>query len=175
MGHVRVSSGVQRDRRDSNRVTVRSIGTDGKTIQQAEVTPTTPDQGVLTSQVLPDQCALVVSLLTARTGRSFRGRTYLPITSAGALTNGKMDPTGTSAQAANFMANLIKGLGNSTTTVPTPTSTQLAGAPHIAIQSATSGQVGAPVIAVRAGDVIDTQRRRRNKIVETYSGQEVSY
>ena len=154
--------------------TVRSINADGTTNQQVTVNPTTPDVGVLSNQNLPDQCALVVSLLTARSGRSFRGRSYLPITGAGALIAGKVDPSNVATPAVQFMQALILGLNGSSVVVPTPTSTQLTGAPRIAIQSKTSGQPAAPVNTVRVGDVIDTQRRRRDKLVETYITRDTS-
>lgn len=148
--------------------TVRSIDTAGHTIAVAVGVPSGPVQGTNTAPFLPNQDALVVSLLTARAGRSFRGRVYLPCLNATLLATGRVDPASTRNVALGFVQQLIEGL-NGANGFPLPGRPVPAAFFRVAIQSTTSGQPAAPVINVKCGDVMDTQRRRRDKLVEAYN------
>lgn len=150
-----------------NKVIVRQVGVNGKTQFQAESVPTTPFVGNNARQGAPNQTCLVVSLLTARSGRSYRGRVYLPF-----LSPPDLQPGGRLAapNAAGILAQaqyLVGVLSDPAVVDPT-----LTGVPaavfRIAIQSETSGQPASPVTVVRVGDVLDTQRRRRDKLTENY-------
>jgi len=147
--------------------TVRLIGVDGKTVAQAEGLPTAPSSGSNSAPGLPNQCAITVSLLTARAGRSYRGRVYLPALTVGALsTTGRLsaDVQGFAVDFVHAMIGALNGTFTPTGVVPPVPATRY----RIAIESKTSGQPPAPVTLVRCGDVIDTQRRRRDKLSETY-------
>lgn len=152
--------------------TVRAIDVNGKTTAQAVGLPLAPVTGALGAPTMPNQCALVVSLLTARSGRSYRGRVYLPILGAGVLSPaGRLDPAGAAVyHALTFVGYLIASL-NGQIFAPAVTAPQPVTFFHIAIQSRASGQPGAPVTSIKVGDVIDTQRRRRDKLVENYRNE----
>jgi hypothetical protein len=111
--------------------------------------PPTPDSG--TAGVgLPPQCALVASLLTGLAGRHNRGRSYLPMP-VGVLSNGRLTGT-TMTDVAN---NLAIWLGHMNTTT--------VGALSF---NACVGTGSCPSLTqVRVDDIVDTQRRRRDKQV----------
>jgi hypothetical protein len=104
------------------------------------------------SPKLPNQCALAVSLRSAINTRSGRGRMYLPATGATVdATTGKMT--------------------NSLATIASTTA---------ALMASTQGQIASetqaisrPVVRVSVGDVVDTIRARRNRLVEAYTNANV--
>jgi hypothetical protein len=108
---------------------------------------------------LPNQCAVCVSLGTGQAGRSRRGRIYLPLLALG-VANGKMASTspGLIADAMDTLFTAAKDWGYD------PPS----GSGAVVIASATLG-IATHVTQIRVGDVIDTQRRRRDGIVEAYA------
>ncbi len=141
--------------------TVRHINTAGITTNQADYAPGPVAAGGV-SQTAPNQACTVLSLDTPRSGRSYRGRMYLP-TLAPEWGSGTGKITGAMATAlaaggALLVTDLNALVSTSPATGPFPCS----------IQSRTSGQPPAPINAVRVGNVIDTQRRRRDKEVELY-------
>lgn len=108
--------------------------------------------GTNAGQSLPYQCATVVSLLTNQRNRSGRGRFYTPSPAVDQVTDGHLSATA----AANTLAGagaLIDGL----------TAASLTPVLYSRTTKATT-----VVQELRVGDVVDTQRRRRNKLVETY-------
>jgi len=123
--------------------------TDGQ-ITRVEVVLTLT--GVNVGEMLPFQCATVVSLLTASATRHGRGRFYLPPLAVDTLTNGRINGATTTildtAWTAFFDSLNTDGL--------TP------------VVRNRTGHVSTTVTSARIGDVIDTQRRRRNKLTETY-------
>ncbi len=141
--------------------TVRHINTAGITTNQADYAPG-PTAAGGTSQTAPNQACTVLSLDTARSGRSYRGRMFLPTLAPewGAGT-GKITSAMATALATGG-ATLVGDLNALTTTSPST------GPFACAIQSKTSGQPPAVITSVRVGNVVDTQRRRRDKEVETY-------
>lgn len=109
--------------------------------------------GAITS---PPQCARVWSLLTGIPGRSYRGRMYWPKVT-GALGSSFRDASVNQSMAFNVAA-ILSNLAECS----------VAGSDfQPAVASVTLGEV-TPVTQVRIGDVVDTQRRRRDALVENY-------
>nr|CRY96608.1 hypothetical protein [uncultured prokaryote] len=107
---------------------------------------------------LPPQCALVVSLLTGFVGASRRGRFYWPATGC-TIGSSYTLTTPTTAQIASEFATLLDNFG-------------VGGGGVTGLQPVVYSQVLdtlTPVLSVSVGNVIDTQRRRRDNLVETYS------
>lgn len=104
----------------------------------------------------PPQCAASISLLSAFAGQSYRGRFYLP------WLGGTMDPTTLKSSvplnAPTQLATLLNALGASS-----PSDVDLE--PQIYSRKL---DLLTPVSSIRIGDVVDTQRRRRDDLVETY-------
>lgn len=125
----------------------------------------TPVPGTGSSVVLPFQSSLVFSLRSVLPGARGRGRLYWPATGL-ALNGTTMRPnvgvTGTIATAAKtYLAAIesaVDGVIDETV--------------GLAVWSRTSGSA-ALVSRILVGDIIDTQRRRRDSLPESYA--EVSY
>lgn len=101
----------------------------------------------------PPQCSLAISLLTQVAGKRFRGRMYWPHI-GGALTTAGKSTLATQSLTTNIATTLatINALAQIDIGV-------------IGVHSAASDLV-TPVTRVSIGDVIDTQRRRRDDMVE---------
>jgi hypothetical protein len=125
---------------------------------------TTPQVGTGTV-IMPAQLSLAVTLNTGMAGRHGRGRAYLPWNGVAVSTSGAL-PTSSAAGVAAAFKTLLTGLS----------ATSLAGsgvAPVIATPSPLAG--GAtdlpprPITSIGVGVVVDTQRRRRNKLADLKS------
>lgn len=111
----------------------------------------TPDPGTNVG-FCPPQIALVVSLHTGFAGRRNRGRAYLP-TPCNLTTNGHTSSAVTSHTATNFAKYL------------TDVNAMTVGSLSF---NACIGTFNAPILtSVSVDDVVDTQRRRRDKQVAT--------
>jgi hypothetical protein len=136
-------------------VTAYLIGPLGKAVAQAEAAFAATVKGQGTSH-LPPQLALVVTLLTNRSGRSGRGRIYLG--GLQAATNG----TDGRVSAANrtIFVQALSGFYTRLRDLPFAND-QIR--PVVVSPTTTSS---AKITKVSVGDVIDTMRSRRNALVE---------
>ena len=145
-------------------VKIAQLGLDGRyVVDPLEwTTPVTPGGG---GSLGAPQLAMVVSLRSGSTlGKANYGRFYLPWT---AVNLSSITAKLTVAQREALLADSVDML--------TDIQGNLRGAGGLAadlrasIMSNEGSGVTKLVEAVRVGDVVDTQRRRRNKIPETYS------
>lgn len=127
---------------------------------QAEALRTAPIAGT-GSSVHPLQSAIVCSLRTAQVGASGRGRMYLPATGIALLTTLGNRPA-QSVQDA-LLAGIKTTLGTMQTTIRT-TFASAALAVWSRKQVATFN-----VNRIQIGDVMDSQRRRRDALIENYT------
>lgn len=105
----------------------------------------------------PAQTSVVASLRTGISGRSFRGRTYWP-----ALGYGLTGSLKFTASVPGLVASGIKALWSSVADEAG------LGDFGLVVYSATR-DVLTPVSSIAVGDVPDTQRRRRDNLVEQYA------
>lgn len=106
--------------------------------------------GTSAATCLPFQCAPVVSLRTAQLNRSGRGRFYAPSLAVDQVAAGRMTTAAQTALADGF-ADLLAGITDAGN--------------RVVIYHRGAGTL-TTVTSLDVGDVIDTQRRRRNKLVE---------
>lgn len=139
-------------------VTARIISTAGLTTLQAESSPVTPVAGA-GAVAFPNQIATVVTLLTVTAGRRGRGRVYLASLGGSVASTGRMVTTKRTSLVSTFKT--------------------FADAVNVALDTAITGDAlavqsqvvpsAAAVTSIRVGDVYDTQRRRRDSMVESYA------
>lgn len=108
--------------------------------------------GSSSTLALPNQVATVVTLLTGRPGRSYRGRTYLPPVHTAAMLGTNQLSTANATTLANAYAGYLQGVHDSSSGAPAVVSSSKLGAMTL-------------INAVQVDTVFDTQRRRRNKVV----------
>lgn len=106
--------------------------------------------GVASGEMLPFQCASGVSWRTALATRSGRGRMYLPPLAVSVLDTGRLS-TGAVSTIVDAVGQLTDSLDGGGLALVLLNRTTLA---------------TTPVTTVDVGNVIDTQRRRRNKLIE---------
>lgn len=117
--------------------------------------------------MLPAECSVAVSWVTARIGRKGRGRIYLPPTGSAIINESGDLP---SAATAHIVAGATAFL-EQTAITPTGPGNHWAlpivtGLPYTAY---------AEILGVRVGSVIDSQRRRRRQVGEIYAAGPVTY
>ena len=107
--------------------------------------------GTAATESLPFQCAAAVSWRTALATRAGRGRFYAPSLAVAFVADGRMTSAAQTAllTGAQGMATALSGAGLS-----------------LVLYSRTTHATQV-ITSVDVGDVIDTQRRRRNKLVES--------
>lgn len=126
---------------------------------QAEALKGTPDPGT-SATGHPFQTAWVASLRTAKPGASGRGRLYWPATGV-AMNAGTLRPTGT------VVSNFIGGMKTYLSGLQTAIDVTLDGV-ALTVWSRKLQQLNT-VTALQAGDVVDTQRRRRDFLTESFT------
>ena len=129
--------------------------------------PTSATAGAINSlNTHPAQCALVATLLSDRPrGKASKGRMYLPGISAKVETNGKIS----SVNLGNIADGLKTFFDALTGHIDIPDQLILAAkgtGPFPALTAQNDY-----VETIKIGDVIDTQRRRRNAMTETYTSR----
>lgn len=111
--------------------------------------------GGLTTAQLPNNNAIVASFRSALATRGGRGRFYLPAPDASeVLTSGLIDP--------DAIGTILGALGLM--------STSLTGSSYLPIIWHRSTRTSTAIVSVDVGNVMDSQRRRRNKLVESRAG-----
>lgn len=127
----------------------------GNLAQAAEIVTTSPIPGTGTPSKT-FQTSFVSSLLTGRPGRSYRGRLYWPALGANIGTTDLRVPD---VQLNTYVAGIkdfLLAIQNSQPAV---------GASKLSVVSDTLS-VATPVTSIQGGDVLDSQRRRRDSLVE---------
>lgn len=125
--------------------------------------PATAATGAKSSEHLPSQCAVVLTLLSDRPrGKASKGRMYLPGFTYNMPSTGKISSTDT-----NSMANVWKTFFDGVRANFTMPGTPILAAKGTGAFPALTAQ-NDYVETIRIGDVVDTQRRRRNGLTETY-------
>lgn len=121
--------------------------------------------GIAGGDPLPLQNTVAISLRTGRIGAKGRGRFFLPGVSTNLLaSNGSLTPTAIAnygVNAAAFLDALIWDGGGGVTAHTAPIVT---GVPYALYGKVTQ---------IRVGDRVDTQRRRRRQLVETYANTDL--
>lgn len=130
----------------------------------AEIDPATDGQvtrveavlaltGAVVGEMLPYQCATVISLLTGSATRHGRGRFYLPPLATSMIAGGRLSATAVGILDVAWTA-FFDSMATDLLSV---------------VVRNRIGHTSLVVTSARVGDVIDTQRRRRNKLTETYT------
>lgn len=143
------------------RVDVRVITVAGTTEYLASSAPL----AVVAGQgppILPNQCAIVASLRTDTAGAKGRGRFFLPCLQADVEANGRIS-AGKRSGLVTKVGALLNGL------VADANGTFQAAPVALVVASKVGAGINSRVTAARIGDVIDTQRRRRDALVEAYA------
>lgn len=125
---------------------------------QAQATRPTAVSGT-GSQAHPFQTAVVCSLRTAAVGGSGRGRIYWPGT-------GQVIAASTLRISTADLTSILSGFQSYLTSVRNAIATTFTGV-QLAVWSRKNSSL-ANVSSIQVGDVLDTQRRRRDTLVETY-------
>lgn len=108
--------------------------------------------------VNPLPTSMVGSLRTGLPGRRYRGRMYWPAVGLQLTVGGRFSTSDATGAPPDF-AEMLEGIS---------TRWPATGAPVPVVVSKVGGVV-TPVTSIQVGDVPDTQRRRRDALVETYS------
>ena len=113
--------------------------------------------GTSAAETLPFQLAPVVSFRTALATRAGRGRIYAPSLAVDQIAGGRMTTAaqGTLADSAAAMLTSLAGAGLAPV-----------------LYSRTTRELQ-NILRIDVGDVIDTQRRRRNKLIETRTSRQL--
>jgi hypothetical protein len=145
-------------------VTARVVNPAGITIRQAEGFPAGGSKVGGTPTKLPNQCSVVATLLTQRPGRTGKGRIYLPLLALTIGTTGRHTKT-------TVIATEVKGLIDRI-------NSGVQGAGFEGTRCIVASKLGegaeSPITGVRVGDVVDTQRRRRDSVAEVYQTQAIA-
>lgn len=122
---------------------------------------TTPKVGG-TGGILPQASICFTTLAESQLGKGKRGRFYMPFTGPNSWNSGSPRiPSGLMPPIAAAGGSFVSDVSNSIGPIGSRA--------VAAIISATpAGGRQEPIVSVKVGDLVDTQRRRRNGIAETY-------
>lgn len=139
----------------------------------ATLTWHTPPVGSSTAKMLPTENSVVMSWSTERLGKRGRGRIYPPPITTDAIDNYGLVGDSWRSTYQNVGKNMIEGLAFHGTGVGAPSVETVVTGPS------SSGGLGsftsyAVINKIRVGKIVDTQRRRRNKLGEAYTEQDIS-
>lgn len=109
--------------------------------------------GLAAGEPLPPQCSTCISTLTALATRSGRGRFYLPPFAVASMSGGRVLAASVTAAVAGAKAMMDSLIA--------------AGFTPCVVNKTT--KVVTVLTAFKMGNVYDTQRRRRDKLVEVYT------
>lgn len=121
--------------------------------------------GALSGTQLPPNNSIVVSHGTQQVGARGRGRMFLPTTSSTVLSGARVSSSDQTAIAAAQVA-LLEGLAFDAMTGSAEVRPCITGSPWTNY---------AVINSVRVGNVMDSQRRRRNALTETYVSDAPTY
>lgn len=142
-------------------VKANRIGADGKYLDnqtQEFVVPSNGRAGGAPASSLPYSVAVAMSLSSGLRGRSRNGRFFLPCPSVGIDVNGQIPAATRIAMVASTVTMMDA----------------LEGTPLGRLVVASNSGFNTPVNTIRCGSVPDTQRRRRNDLLEDYAGQDLA-
>jgi len=145
--------------RTGARVEVRDDTTDALIATSIQGS-TTPQAGT-GALVMPLQSALVCSIRTDTPGASGRGRIYWPALGAVLTTSGRLSSPSTGTTVADFKTYFLAIRTALATNFPTIGF-------ELAVRSKTT-KTSPHAVRIQVGDVVDTQRRRRDVQLESYS------
>ena len=128
----------------------------GKAVSQAEASFAATVKGSSANN-MPPQVAVVGTLLTGAPGRSNRGRIYLGGVAAASVTDQGRINAAPQGRYGDGLAGLYKRLRDKT----------LQGDVFRPVVVSPTLGAARKITQVQVGDVYDTQRRRRNKLIET--------
>jgi hypothetical protein len=139
----------------------------------AHLTYHTPPVGGTSGGMLPTENSVVLSWSTERLGKRGRGRIYPPPVPVGALDTYGLVSDSWRSTYQNAAKNLIEGMAFHSVGIEHPSVETVVTGPS------SSGGLApwtayAVITKVRVGKIVDTQRRRRNKLGEAYTEQDIS-
>lgn len=160
-------------------VKVAQVGTDGKTFPENVVYAPygTAISGPAGVNIFPPQISLAASLENAGArGLAAKGRMYLPGIGLSLGSNGQITPAQALAICNNFKAfidsvNAAAPLGAKVILASQGRRTKNPDGSYSVVPGTS---VNAVVNRVRVGSAFDTQRRRRNQLVETYQSAAIA-
>lgn len=136
-------------------------GSGGLLIASLDATATGGSAGGSAAGNHPPQTCVVVSMRSAGTGPTARGRMYWPLLSGTVSTATGTFPSADASSIAGHLRTFLLAVGADTTW-------SAAGWDPVVV-SQTAGGLDRLLTHLKVGNVFDTQRRRRNKVIETYS------
>lgn len=134
----------------------QQVNASGHVTVSGESVLTTPAEGGGSGNQLPPECAVVVSLRTGTSGPRGRGRMYLPPVTVGATTTTGM----LSTTARSSILAAMQDFFNTWNSDPSTLTASVASNAGVFVEAISN---------IRVGNVIDAQRRRRDRIVESYA------
>lgn len=135
-----------------------NIGPDGKYTAEPGIAQMTPVAGTKTSS-MPSFCSVAISWSTGKTlGKAVRGRIYLPNYGMTRSTGSTISST-TAGLFATWAVGVLQAFDTSLATDPATVFH-----PFVVSESGVSNVI----TGLRVGNVIDTQRRRKDAVSEVY-------